>query len=265
MSDKPAQVSPVRAKRGMPRVSLVTAETYACGVWEAARQGSAPAIAVARAISGKTDVVARGGRWRAKVTAMRAFHLIDNSKEGQFKLSDIGLAVVNSSDARKQQEGRRRAVLSVDPYASLLRQNDGHPLPTTTSISGRFEHDFELSTEDARVAAEAFIESVTHAKVLDPNGNISLGWSAVLPSEAVRSEEPAPDVESSTESIPTDLSASTVEVIAPKLQDSVPRPTTTASTVESVEMGITINMSKWPVEDILTVLKVFGYSTPGEK
>jgi len=256
-TEAPSASSTPRAKHGLPRVSLVVAETYARGVWEAARQGTAPPISVARAISGRDDVLASGGGWRAKVAALRVFHLMDKH-EGQMKLSEIGLAVVNTGDTQNQCDGRRRALLGVEPYATVLRQSNGHPLPTSGSLAGRFEFDYSLATEDAKVAAEAFIESVKHAGMLDADGRVVM--------EGVPPASPEPPIEEKdTRDIEITSYANRPEAETPK--NELPRfaafelplqPRVTRGT-GSVEIAVTINMTKWPIEDILTVLDVFGY------
>jgi hypothetical protein len=249
-----------RAKQGVPRTSLATAEIYAEGVWAAARLGTAPPLSVARAISGKDDVSASGGRWRAKVTAMRVFHLIEKS-EDHMKLSELGLAVINKSDPANQRDGRRRAVLGVEPYAKVLRQSDGTALPDLGVLAGRFEYDYALSPEDATSTAAYFIESVKHAELIDEEGFVRINGGPASVIDDSRVDDPQkPEVPSMTPLAPGG------EIEAPQPTPPLtPQPANDAMSAHqgkgAVAIDVTINMSKWPVENILTVLNVFGYSS----
>lgn len=247
-----------QAKRGMPRVSLAVAETYAGGVWEAARLGAAPQVSVARAISGKDDATASGGNWRAKVAALRIFHLIE-TPGGQMKLSEIGLSVVNSADPHKQREARRRAVLAVEPYAAVLQQSAGHPLPPAASLAGRFEFDYGLSKDDAKIAADAFIASAKHAEILDAAGVVSVGGELPAPPDGDPNDEVRTTEASGTDEVPA-ADAAPVVANADVLAAQPIRPPVVGG-AGSVEIAVTINMTKWPVEDVLTVLDVFGYGS----
>lgn len=266
-----------RSKNGIPRVSLATAESYARGVWTAARAGEAVPVAVARAISGKDSTKASGGAWRTKITALRVFSLVERLKSENLKLSSIGLGIVNQADADKQREARRDAVMSVDSYAQILNNSNGHELPGSNSIAGTFEYEYSLATDDAKAATTAFLESVKHAELVDDAGVVHLDGSYVAPAvEEVDDDEDVPDGSETRDETPNgedargaaqeDLSTpAPAGSTAPDQQKighqgqsrpQVPRVLTQPS---GVDLNVTLDMSDWAVDDVIAVLRILGY------
>jgi hypothetical protein len=259
-----------RSKQGVPRVSLAVAEGYARGVWNAARAGDAVPVAVARAISGKDTTRASGGAWRQKVVALRVFHLVEKLTNDNLKLSLSGLGVVNQADVGKQRAARRDAVMSVESYAQILNNSDGHELPGANSIAGIFEYDYSLSAEDAKLATSAFLESVSHAELVGTSGVVHIDKSYAPPQveqdEADTDVVGDPNVEVDPGEGEGSLHPTTEEVRveppAPLASGAGQSQTPTRGVVTdrpAVELNVTLDMSDWDVDDVTKVLQLLGF------
>jgi hypothetical protein len=272
-----ATTSRPRSKNGIPRVSLATAESYARGVWTAARAGEAVPVAVARAISGRDSTKASGGAWRTKITALRVFSLVERLKSENLKLSSIGLGVVNQADADKQREARRDAVMSVDSYAQILNNSNGHELPGSNSIAGTFEYEYSLATDDAKTATTAFLESVKHAELVDDAGVVHLDGSYVAPAaeeqdgdkdapegsetgnQTLNGEAAAGDAhEDVSTRAPVGSTAADKQTIDHQSQ-SRPHVPLVVTQPSGVDLNVTLDMSDWAVDDVIAVLRILGY------
>lgn len=251
---------------------MATAETYARAVWDTARRGEALPVAVARAISGKDDAKAAGGAWRAKPAAMRVFNLVARLNNENLKLSEIGLALVDQSDPDGQKRARRQAVLSVASYLKILKDHNGNTLPAQSAVATIFEFQYDVSTSAAKEAAAIFAESVKYAGLIDGNGNIKIDTSEV-PAEL----EPQTSTASPSPKAPKAARPDPDAVLMPRTPAASPSGTGDESQNHSgailaapparlvsgattpVEVAVTIDMSKWDVADVLSVLNVLGY------
>lgn len=258
-----------RSKGGVPRVPLATAESYARSLWNTARRAEAIPIAVARAISGKPDAKAEGGAWRTKAASLRVFNLVARLSNENLKLSEIGLALVDESNPDGQKQARRQAILSVPVYLKLLTDHNGNPLPAESTVATTFEFQYDLATAAAKEAAGVFAASVTHAGLIDANGNIQIDTSEVpseLQPETSTMAKPAKTTKSTkttAETTPSELVPHTPENEQTNFNAPPPR-NAAGGSAAPVGVNVTIDMSKWQADDVLSVLKVLGYGRSGE-
>lgn len=272
------KVPVARAKRGVPRMTLETAEEFAKAVWAVARSGMTSEGVVAKHIGGE-GAKASGGAWRRKVASVKYFGLIDTLPDSQLKLSDLGLRVVRESEPETVKEARKAAVLQVEPYKKILQTADGHELPASAGISGTFHYDYEMSQSDADKAATAFEESVRRAGLLDEQGVVRV---SAVPGGAINSDEedtPPPDDPKSKgkgagypEFEPKD------EILDTKLEDeprsrdrdkgsdhaSWPKFDVPITSASGVSLRMKIDMSDWNADDVVKVLRAIGLSASNE-
>jgi hypothetical protein len=248
---------------------LEVAESYAKAVWDTAKRSEAMPVIVARAITGKADAKAEGGAWREKPAAMRVYSLLARLNNGNLKLSPIGLALVDGSNPEGQKHARRQAVLGVTSYLQLLTDHNGSPLPSESTVATTFEFQYEVPPASAKEAAVIFAESVKYAGLLDSNGNIQIDPSEV-PDELEPEASTMPKAPKPTKpageagAVPAAITVTTPAPVAPvapgvgQTTFNAPPPPA-AGTPAAVGVNVTIDMSKWQADDVLSVLKVLGY------
>jgi hypothetical protein len=262
-TNQPPTTQKARSKGGVPRATLEVAESYAKAVWDTAKRSEAMPVIVARAITGKANAKAEGGAWREKPAAMRVYSLLARLNNGNLKLSPIGLALVDGSNPEGQKHARRQAVLGVASYLQLLTDHNGSPLPSENTVATTFEFQYEVPPASAKEAAVIFAESVKYAGLLDSNGNIQIDSSEVPdelePETSTMPKAPkAPKLAGETASTPP-ATVTPPQPVAPSVGqttfDAPPPPAAGAA----VGVNVTIDMSKWQADDVLSVLKVLGY------
>jgi len=272
----PASAAGKRSKGGIPRASLETAETYAKAVWDTAKRGEQIPVVVARAITGKADAKAEGGAWREKPAAMRVYNLLAKLNNGNLKLSPIGLALQDGSNPDGQKHARRQAVLGVGAYLKILTDHNGSPLPAEQTVADIFESTYEVPPASAKEAAAIFAESVKYAGLLDSDGNISIDASeapeelepetSTIPRAPRKAKTPKDSAgATAAESAPESTTLAEVPRVIPPVTPppvatfDAPSPATPAPAATPVGVNVTIDMSKWNADDVLSVLKVLGY------
>lgn len=266
----------LRSKNGVPKVGLAAIDDQAQKIWSSARKSEVAPVLIARALTGRSDSKASGGTWNTKIGALRLFKVVENGANGTLRLSTLGVALSNTTDEAGHARALKEAVLGVPAYSSILTRYDGGPLPEASVIASEYEYSYELSKKDALAAANLFIESATYASFIDDQQVVNLGGLVAPPyddaeeSAAVSPQEtPAYQSESSVPAAP----AATPEPLttSPSAPPAVIQTPIVAPTREPIvgsgAVGVTIklDMSAWPVDDVLRVLAALGYEgTPGE-
>lgn len=278
------------AKRGVPRISLEVAEGYAKHLWDVARGGSTSEGVLAKQIGGET-AKASGGTWRTKVASLNYWGLIEQMPGSQLKLSEIGLRIVRLSEPEVVAAARRDALLQVKAYENILQAADGHELPATAGIAGKFHYDFEMSESDASRAADAFVSSVERAGISGTDGIVRLSGAH----RAAESDGDTPDVDETGrtdaalepdihpavpegEEPEADLDADADADVAgggrgdgPKRQpreELAPEPPVYRREIAvptadpGVSLRVKIDMSDWAADDVVKVLSALGFPGP---
>jgi hypothetical protein len=270
-----------RSKHGVPRVGLETIDGYAQKIWEAARLGDALPVTVARALTGDNKSPASGGAYKTRIATLRRFGIIETLKNGNFKLTSLGIAMAKVGDPEGHAAALVSAMRSVPAYLQILERYDGGEL-SAVAIATHFEFEYAMSGIDATSTTELFIGSARYARLIDEEGNVSLGApSPASPSvedtEIVDESDLDTDIVSEEDVLreheaefepPADdasLTSSGALKFTPPLE--TPRtPTQLASIASSpVALNLKLDMSAWAVDDVLRVLAALGYEgAPGE-
>ncbi|WP_143194096.1 hypothetical protein [Micromonospora sp. CB01531] len=150
-------------KKGLPSQGLSVAESSASKLWNIARLGMTSKEAFAKQLGWNR---ASGNHWDTRIALLRGFKLINIDGE-QIGLSELGQKLVNTSNADGQREARRIALLNLKAYRELVDSFDGTELPQLSALSSRLQFDYGKSAEFAEKAAQAFVESLHHAGMVD--------------------------------------------------------------------------------------------------
>jgi hypothetical protein len=273
-----AAVPKPRSKHGVPRVALETVDGYAQKIWEAARLGDALPVTVARALTGDLKSPASGGAYKTRIATLRRFGVIETLKNGNFKLTELGIALAKTGDPDGHAAALIGAMRSVPAYLQILERYDGGEL-SVAAIATHFEFEYAMSGVDAAAATELFIESARYARLVDAEGNVSLVATA---SPSVRVEDTQVDEDSGEdadigsddelvreyevefqapyEGTPPD--PSDVLGFNPPQYTPGPRALTTSVASSPVALNVKLDMTGWEVEDVLRVLAALGYESP---
>ncbi|MFD5865684.1 hypothetical protein ACFWGP_12060 [Agromyces sp. NPDC127015] len=270
----------LRSKNGVPKVGLAAIDDQAQKIWGSARKSEVAPVIVARALTGRPDSKASGGTWNTRIGALRLFRVVENGANGTLRLTPLGMALSNTADEAGHGRALKEAVLGVPAYASVLTRYDGGPLPEASIIASEYEYSYALGKSDASAAATLFIDSASYAGLVDEQGVVNLGGLVALPEleteEAITASPQAtpdyrpvslppaaPAVGPEPEAAPPTPPPAVIQtpVIAPT-REVIPG---SGSGSGSVGVTVKLDMSAWPVDDVLRVLAALGYeSTPGE-
>jgi hypothetical protein len=155
-------------KRGLPDVGLPTAEQSAAKLWSVARRGTTSKEAYAKQLGwNKTS----GNHWDKRMALLRGFGLIKATND-QIGLSELGLQIVNESNPDGQIIARRTALMKLKAYRELVESFDGTALPDITVLASRLQYDYGKKEEFAGKAAQAFVDSLKHARMLDDTNTV---------------------------------------------------------------------------------------------
>lgn len=263
----------VRSKNGVARTDLKTIDDQAGKIWTVARKTEVAEVQIARGLSGKADALASGGGWRARIAALRLYGVVTKTREGYFKMTDLGIALANVGDEVGHLEALRTAVMSIPANASILRRYEGGELPSLDTLATEFEFTYSMSSGDANSAAKVFIASAKYSGLVDDSDFVHRGNAASDtdaddgPLEDLYEDMEASDEQDSAtggadepraaESEPFDPSTTYVK------QDQAPRPPEASPVGASpVGLNVKLDMSAWAVDDVLRVLAVLGFEAP---
>lgn len=258
-----------RSKQGVPRLGLQTVDDFAQKIWTAARRAEVAPEVVARALSGKADTKASGGGWRARLTPLKLFRVVESVKGGKLKLTDLGVALANTADEEGRAAALKTAALNIPAYATILNRYDGGELPALTPIKSEFEFGWEMSAEDASTVAELFVEGVKYAGLVGDDGVVRLDGAHPDPAPAtddadLDEDEPiaAADEEPAGGSGVEDVPPANRDVLTPPpidVKHHQALPLEPAATGPAIGLNVKLDMSDWKVDDVLRVLAALGY------
>ena len=269
----------VRSKKGVARVGLKSVEDQAQKIWNVARKTEVAEVQIARAVTGKPDAAASGGRWIARIAMLRLYGVVVKTRDGYFKLTDLGIALANLGDEAAHRAALKAAVMGISANASLLRRYDGGSLPSLDTLATEFEFGYSMSNADAKAAAQVLIDSAKYAGIVDDSDHVNLsgveiGAEASADSYTFENED-SKDDDSEVDDIETDTQGSVVgggadaRVELPGRQSTQERTQTTHNPSETpplqalgsspAALNVKLDMSAWAVEDVLRVLAALGY------
>lgn len=264
-----AEAARLRSKNGVPKADLATIDAQARKIWDSARKGEVAPVIIARALTGKDDSKASGGTWATRIGALRLYNVVEKGTGNTFRLSELGIALSNTTDEEGHARALKQAVLGVPAYANLLARFDGGSLPEVGIIASEYEYGYELSKADAAAAAKLFIDSSKYAGLVNDEGHVNLA-GVTVPTVEPRPDEATAATGSAAEdtTAPTFPSAPTVRSATPVNTEPVPTnqnaiPAATALPAPAggapVALNVKLDMSGWPVDDVIRVLAALGY------
>lgn len=253
-------------KRGLPDTGLNEAEQASQALWNIARLGLTSPRAFAEKLGRRA---ASGGSWAALMALLRGFGLIRQEGD-QIGLSENGQALVNDSDPEKQTAARRAAVLKLKAYRELVTSFDGTMLPDAPTLASRLKYDYGKTDEFALRAATAFIESLSHAGMIDQSGLIRSGGAV---SAAVQESTPPEHIQTITQETETETDAederysaeideafseadadeTDIELVS---YEQIRRPINLPrSGFPTTNLNVTLDLSKYRAEEVIQILR----------
>lgn len=277
--------NPVRSKKGVARVGLKAVDEQAQKIWNAARRTEVAEVAIARAVTGKADASASGGRWISRIAMLRLYGVVEKTRDGYFKLSDLGIALANVGNASEHLKALGTAVMGIPANATLLRRYDGGELPNLDTLATEFEFGFSMSNADAKAAAQVLIDSAKYAALVDASGHVNLSGAVVVEAavdadaDANTDSDAEENEDASEEDDFDDGVADEGEDNDPNSQIGLLTPggirglaRTPKSQREALDSGspsvalhVKLDMSAWKVDDVLLVLAALGHEDPSRE
>ncbi|UYK40060.1 hypothetical protein [Microbacterium terricola] len=257
----------VRSKNGVARVGLKTIDEQAKKIWNVARTSEVAEVQIARALAGKADAKASGGGWRARIAMLRLYGIVDKTREGFFKMTDLGIALANTGDEAGHQQALRTAVVRIPANSLILKRYDGGELPGLDTLATEFEFGYSLSNADAKSAAQVFLASGKYAGLVSDGGHVSLdGTPSDLRDELEEEQGEDEDLSDSGIDGDTDAEQETpppADTRGPRRDNPPPPPPPAlpALTTSPVSLSVKLDMSGWAVDDVLRVLGALGYES----
>ena len=265
----------VRSKKGVARTGLKTVDEQAQKIWNVARKTEVAEVQIARAVTGKPDAVASGGRWLSRIALLRLYRVVTKTRDGYFKLTDLGIALANVGDDSGHRAALGAAVMGIPANAVLLKRYDGGQLPSVDTLATEFEFGYSMSNADAKSAAQVLIDSANYAGLVDDSDNVNLTGTVTV-AEADDETDASEDDEFEDDTPGSGVEGggdSGIESSAPQihqepqqaLQNPPPAPPVLALGSSPAALSVKLDMSGWAVEDVLRVLAALGYEGPSRE
>jgi len=252
----------LRSKNGVPKANLATIDGQAQKIWAGVRRGEVAPVLVARALTGKDDSLASGGTWATRIGALRLFNVVEKGQGNTLKLTDLGIALSNTTDAEGHARALKSAVLGVPAYANVLARYDGGSLPEVSIIASDYEYSYELSKADAAIAAKLFVESAKYAGLADEKGAVNLGGLVAPQTNSDVAPEALPPLVA-TPAAPVQVTPTPQASPQSPVASAAPQTTPVmVATGPTVGLNLKLDMSAWAVDDVLRVLAALGLEAP---
>jgi hypothetical protein len=136
--------------------------------------GNAPAPAAALLTDlgiSKTDRL-----WAYGIPAATYFGLVERigrGEDAQVKLTELGRRIALPGTPDEERATKASAVKNPELYMKLLEQFAGAPVPSKDALKRILQRDYKIVESMAGGAADAFLDSLTAADVIAPNGVIA--------------------------------------------------------------------------------------------
>jgi len=245
-------------KRGLPTSGLPVAEESASKLWNIARLGMTTNEAFAKQLGRKA---ASGSTWDTTIALLRGLGLVRHDG-GQIGLSPLGQQLVNISNPDAQVEARRTALLNLKAYRELVDSFAGTELPELSVLASRLQYDYGKSTDLAMKAAEAFIESVRHADMVDGNNVLHRGGTsastASLQVDVTYPGDPLVEEEMAAAEIDRAFEAeaeANEEEFGEEPWDDVAEVQPTGMTVA---VSVTLDLSRYRADEVVQILRALN-------
>lgn len=217
--------------------------------------------------------------FRTRMALLNGFGLI-KSTDDEVGLTELGLDLVQDFDENKRQEARRSAVLKLKAYREVVETFDGTELLPRDKLAAKFKFEYSKTDEFAGQAADALIDSLRFARILDDSNVVhQRGVTTTLPrtngqgsSDAIETEAPvndddsAPDeVNQSAEPMQSDEDAAAAELddaFGGNVEQEPPLRITrhqgNEKGADSVSLDVTLDLSSFRAEEVIQILRALG-------
>ena len=251
-------------KRGLPLDGLPDAARSATVLWEVARLGLAPNKAFAEKLGRKS---ASGGGWDRLVAVLRGFGLIRLEGE-QIGLSPLGQELVNGTNPAQQMAARRTALLRLRAYRELVESFDGTKVPDNAALASRLKFEYGKADDFAAKAAQAFLDSLTFAEMVDAQGCVRRNGAdaAVEPKPYVEEEDEQADLidgafEDGGDTDEVSAAAHAADDAEKSTKTQEPGKLGRGARLEGpgpadVNITVTLDLSKFRADEVVQILKV---------
>jgi hypothetical protein len=169
----------VRSETAYPYYGLTTALTVVDAVRKSGGS-EAPSSAV-MAQMGVPKVTDR--RWAYGIPAAIQFGLIERvgrGDDGRIKLTDLATRIALPTTPEEGMAAKVAAFRTPPLYSKLLERFAGHPVPQKEGLRNLLFREFGIVESMAAYAAEAFLDSLKDAGLINANNSISVNGVAAL-------------------------------------------------------------------------------------
>ncbi len=152
----------------------------AVGIVEAVRRAGGREASNADVMKEMKVVKAADRQWAYGIPGAALFGLIERigrGDTGRIKVTDLGLRIVMASSPEAASAAKIAAFKKPELYASLLERFAG-TVPTKEGLKNLLYTDYKIVESMAPIAAEAFIDSLKVAGLVDANNAVSVGEPA---------------------------------------------------------------------------------------
>lgn len=183
----------MRSTIGFPYFDLEAAESVAQAVYARAGISACPLDELSAEMG-----VTMSGNFRLKNAAAKLFNLVDKEGPSAFKLTDLGLRLVDDSAA---PEARANAFLSVPLYAALYEMYRGKLLPPTKALEREIAN-LGVSVKQATKARQIFQKSAKRSGFFD-SGEDRLVKPRIIEGSGATENPQSPEPVSQTDAAPS--------------------------------------------------------------
>ena len=190
---------------------------------------------------------------------------IINVTGDKVKLTQLGLDLVQDYDEEKRHAGRVAAIQSLRAYRELVDAFDGSALPSRAALSSRLKYEYGKTDEFAGQAADAFIDSLEFAGMLDSLGVVHAKGVASKEVVDVSVEEVNPEEqEAVTAELEEIFGAPDSAEIAPEVASESEETATNATqgpvgaTEGAVSLEVTLDLSDFEADEVIRILQALG-------
>jgi hypothetical protein len=254
-------------KKGLPATGLRAAEDAAGKLWEVARLGTASPEAFARQFGEKAK--ASGSTWDTRLAVLRGFKLV-RFEGKQIGLSELGQRLVNISDSAGQIKARQTAVMNLKAYRELVDAFDGTALPDMSVLATRLQFEYGKNEDFAGRAAQAFVDSLKHADMLDQDNVVrKAGVTAAVPVvppglESLVKEPVEPDDdEAQAAEIDRAFDGDDPETQVGEAAFSSLQQVGSTPVAPNVSLAVTLDLSNFRADEVVKILATLGFGRGG--
>jgi hypothetical protein len=242
-------------KQGLPVTGLRIADESARQLWESARRGHISKTLFGKNIGFKSIT---SGSFKLRLALLRGFGLVVTPGDA-IGLSELGFDLVQTVDDEKQMEARRRAVLSLKAYREVVDTFDGTKLLSKDKLSSRFQYEYGKPESFAAQAAEALIDSLKYAEMLDGNEIVHKG--GINASSLVANPTPLNEAQLMDEDIVAaelDEAYRDEEFAESESTETAARNEDSGHPGPAVSLSLTLDLSQYQAQEVIEILRAMG-------